>query len=64
MESQSHTLYNAGQQRGGELRGFFGDDKRLAQQTVLMNQLQDHGAARSLVQERIARAQHTCRRLP
>jgi hypothetical protein len=64
VDSQSNTLYNAGQQWGGELRGFFEDDKWLAQQTVLMNQLQDHGAARSLVQERSARAQHTFRRLP
>ena len=64
VDSPSNSLYNAGQQWGGELRGFFEDDKRLAPQTVRMNQFQDHGAARSLVQERIARAQHTFRRLP
>jgi len=32
-----------------ELRGFFEDDKRLAQKTVFIDQLQGHMAARDIV---------------
>lgn len=46
------------------LRGFFEDDKRLEQQTVLIDQLQGHRAARDIVQESLAFSQHTFRRLP
>jgi hypothetical protein len=37
-----------------ELRGFFEDDKRLAQKTVFIDQFQGRMAARDTVQERIA----------
>ena len=42
-----------------ELRGFFKDYKRLEQKTVLIDQFQDHIAARDIVQESIVFYQKT-----